>query len=154
MNLTKAILDSLLSYDAESGSFTWIKTGALAGSQRPRGSRQIGISRKIYLEHRLAWLHHYGEWPVNEVDHIDGDPSNNRISNLRDVSHRLNQQNQRRANRDSRIGMLGVSTANSKFIAAIHVGGKRLHLGRFITPEAAHQAYVAAKRQLHEGNTL
>lgn len=107
------------------------------------------------MAHRLAWLYVYGEWPNGDIDHIDGDRLNNRIANLRDVSRRVNLENQRRPKACNKSGFLGVKTfRDQRFQARIQVRGVQLHLGTFDTPHEAHAAYVAAKRNLHQGCTL
>jgi hypothetical protein len=95
-----------------------------------------------------------GRWPNGVVDHINGDTSDNQWSNLRDVTHSVNCQNQRRAKRSNASGLLGVSFFDGKPRASISVDGRPIHLGTFDTPEAAHQAYVEAKRKLHAGCTI
>lgn len=91
----------LLSYDPETGVFTnqidrgyRAKAGAVAGGRsHKRGYRLIKLDYESYLAQRLAWFYVYGEWPVNEVDHIDGDTSNNKLANLRVVTHQQNSWN-------------------------------------------------------------
>jgi hypothetical protein len=95
----------------------------------------------------------YGYWP-NEVDHVNGAKDDNRIANLREVTHSENMQNQRGARSDSKTGLLGVSAHHGKWCARIRVKGTLKHLGSYSTPEAAHQAYVKAKRVLHPHGTL
>jgi hypothetical protein len=63
----------------------------------------------------------YGTWPKNQIDHIDGDRANNRISNLRDVSQSINQQNLKRSRVRSKSGFLGVSPSFGRFRAAIRL---------------------------------
>jgi hypothetical protein len=92
--------------------------------------------------------------PPRPIDHINGDPSDNRISNLRDVSRTENQENQRRAQRHNKVGLLGVSPNGKGFISRIKVAGRKVNLGTFPTPEIAHAVYVKAKRYLHAGCTL
>lgn len=107
------------------------------------------------LAHRLAWLYVYGEWPQHGLDHINGVRLDNRISNLRDVPQTINLENQRKAKGLTKSGFLGVErTRGGKWAARIVANGKRYGLGVFATPEAAHSAYVTAKRKLHEGCTI
>lgn len=165
-DLTAARLRELLHYDPETGHFTrkvrtaqrhkvgdradlLIKSGSNAGYYR------VAIDSRRYTAHRLAWFYVYGLWPTNDVDHKDSDPGNNRIDNLRDVSNLVNRENMRKARVNNLTGLLGVSThAPGVFRASVHVSGKRIHVGLFDTPEAAHAAYVLAKRKLHKGCTL
>lgn len=149
-------------YSPEHGRLFWIKrpakptsVGSLAGTIGNNGYRYINFKRRKYLEHRLVWVFCHGDWPKNDIDHINGDKQDNRIENLRDVTHSVNRQNNRQARSDSLTGVLGVSrTKNNQFSAQIYLQGKRKVLGYFSTPEAAHEAYLTAKRQLHEGCTI
>jgi len=153
--LTAERLRELLDYNPESGGFTWlarlathIHIGDIAGNNN-RGYLEIGIAGRVYRAHRLAWLHVYGVWPTGVIDHIDGNPSNNRICNLRDVSHVGNMQNQRRSKSDSTHGILGISKNGTNWAAQITVGGVKYYLGTHKTQELAHEAYLVAKRELH-----
>lgn len=80
----------------EDGHLFWKKCkpgrqiGKPAGHCDRTGYRRIMLDYKMYLAHRIIWLLHYSEWPVNYIDHIDGNPRNNKIENLRDVSHSEN----------------------------------------------------------------
>lgn len=153
-----------ISYNAETGVFTWLDTawhkrnrGVEAGSKKRNGYIEIQFNGKMLKAHRLAWILVYGDLADDvEIDHIDGDRSNNRLSNLRAVGRSINQQNQRNARSDSTSGLLGVSwySAGGKWKADIRVNGKKKHLGYFNCKDAAHQAYLNAKRVMHEGNTL
>jgi hypothetical protein len=93
--------------------------------------------------HRLAWFLHYGHLPVNSIDHIDGNKSNNRIDNLRDVT---NQQNH--WNRTTAKGYCWHKSAN-KFCAYIGINGKSKHIGYFHTEQEARNAYLKAKETYH-----
>ncbi len=88
------------------------------------------------------------------IDHINGDKVDNRLENLRLVSHGENLQNIRKPMRNNTSGFLGVCRSGGKFMATISVNGKSLNLGSFDKPEAAHAAYVAAKRRLHACCTI
>ena len=153
-----------LGYDSETGELRWKSTlgsralvGNLAGCvNKTHDCQYIQFQGKRYLAHRLAWLLTHGKWPDGVIDHLDGNPLNNRISNLRDVSNSVNGQNQRRTRSNTTSGFLGVTfnKRDSKFKAQIMLDGKSKYLGLFPTAELAHAAYLAAKRQLHEGCTI
>ena len=90
--LTQEYLKSILDYDLDTGIFTWkinkakrTKIGDIAGWSY-NGYREIEINDKKYKAHRLAWLYVYGEMPNKLIDHIDGNRSNNKISNLREAT--------------------------------------------------------------------
>lgn len=150
-----------LHYDAETGAFRWRSESRkrsdlkeIAGSTTSNGYIQIKVGNRKYFAHRLAWLYVYGEWPKNQVDHIDGCRTNNRIANLRDATNEVNCQNLRRAHSKSSNGYLGVTRVKDRWASNISVNGKRIRIGVFDTPEQAHQAYITAKRQLHPGCTI
>lgn len=160
--LELAELRRLLYYDPETGVFVWSASnsnsspvGSVAGrSTNSDGYRSIWINKRCYKAHRLVWFYVHGEWP-DQIDHKNGIRDDNRINNLRSVPSKLNTHNQRAPHRHNRSGFLGVSIkANGKYIADIRVNGKKRFLGTYETAEAAHAAYVAAKRVLHEGSTL
>ena len=160
-DLTAARLRELLDYCAETGRFTWrvrssakAPAGAVAGGPDSSGYTKIGIAGHDYRAHRLAWLHVHGKWPEGQLDHIDGNPGNNAIDNLRDVSQFVNQQNQRKAHADSTHGLMGVSRRKTGWIARINIDGAHRYLGIFKTPEAAHDAYMSVKRTQHRGCTI
>lgn len=162
--LTAERLREALHYDPETGVFTWrkcakksIAPGSVAGAAESKGYWQIKLYQKVYAAHRLAWLYVYGDWPKHAIDHINGDPRDNRIENLRDVPEKVNSENKRKAFCTSKTGLLGVSPDvkwKGKWRARINVRGKPLLIGYFDDPEEAHQAYLAAKRKLHEGCTI
>ena len=154
-------LRALLNYDAATGVFRWlvapnrrIKPGSVAGCLDTKGYRYIICDGRRYLEGRLAWFYTTGAWPKDQIDHIDGNKSNNRFANLREATQSQNMQNQRRAMRSNKIGVLGVSLDRGKFRAQIWFDGKQKFLGYFATAEAAHAAYLAAKRKFHPTCTI
>ena len=154
-------LRSILAYDADTGVFTRlvrtghrVKVGDVAGSKNGLGYIAISVVGRARYAHRLAWLYMHGEWPAGDIDHIDGNPSNNAIANLRDVSHRVNQQNRRRAQSNNTSGFLGAARKRKRWQAIISVDGKLRRLGTFDTPAEANAAYLEAKRLLHPGCTI
>lgn len=134
-----------------------MRGGKVAGNTNHAGYVRIGLGgakSNSYMAHRLAWLYMTGEWPVADIDHINGKRSDNRWVNLRSVSRSVNLQNQRVARSNNNTGLLGVTRTRGGFGAQIAAYGEQRWIGTFQTPEAAHAAYIAAKRVLHEGNTL
>jgi len=155
--LTYEQLKQLLHYDPETGHFTWLKSvssrlraGGRAGRERTNRYRYVTVQRVRYAEHRLAILLTIGSWPEHEVDHINGNPWDNRISNLRVCTHAENHQN-RKMPSHNRTGFQGVTwhKQRSKWRAYVGVSGKHKHIGLFDTKEEAHEAYLKAKAQLH-----
>lgn len=155
----------LLHYDSETGIFRWrvrpwkrsrAKAGDEAGYRRCDGYIRVGINGVSYYGHRLALLISTGKWPSELIDHIDGNPTNNRLANLRDVTGTVNAQNLKRTRANNRSGFLGASyhKHSGLWSARIRVDGRCNSLGYFTTPDLAAAAYLSAKRQLHAGNTL
>lgn len=130
-----------------------VKVGDVPGWSA-QGYRLMNVQKKTYWAHRLAWLYVYGSWPNGQIDHINGDRSDNRIANLRDVTPSVNSQNQRRAKAHNSVGVLGVYKHGTRFRARIRHKGRLCCLGIYDSADAAYGAYVAAKRKLHEGCTL
>lgn len=155
--LGQELLRKHLIYSPETGHFTrriGRKAGGIAGAINNNGYRLIHVAGHFCRAHRLAWLYVHGVWPTGEIDHINGVRDDNRLENLRDVSMVTNQQNRRSALVRNAVGLLGVSKSKNRYTAAIYAEGRDRHLGTFDTPEAAHAAYVDAKRELHDGCTL
>jgi hypothetical protein len=160
--ITQQQLKDLLAYDLETGIFHWkvkpskrFPAGMQAGSN-VHGYIRIHIKGKLYGAHRLAWLYVYGHHPSDQIDHINGNPSDNRISNLREADSVQNAQNRRRPQKNNSTGLLGVAYDKTKnrYRARIYINGKRTYIGKFKTPEEAHAAYIQAKRTHHTFNTL
>lgn len=129
--------------------------GKRAGTDDGKGYTIIKVDQVIYPAHVLVWLHAKGEWPQHEIDHINGEHSDNRIENLRDVTRGVNAQNIRRPQSGKPSALpLGVSPSRGLFVAQIRIAGRQTNLGRFATPETAHAAYLAAKRAHHPGCTI
>lgn len=160
--ITKERLHELFEYDIDTGVFTrktsfnrW-KVGDKVGYVNTDGYIEAGVDGEYYGVHRLAWIYVNGDIHVDEIDHINGVRDDNRISNLRPATKAINAQNKRVARVDSKSGILGVCwhKTSSKWHAQIQVAGKKLHLGTFVNKEDAYDAYISAKRKMHEGNTI
>ena len=155
-SLTQHQVHSLLSYDRESGVFTWrvspspfIKAGTVAGCPDRDNYLRIRINGKKLAAHRLAWLYVQGHMPEVHIDHINGIRTDNRFVNLREATNAENGQNQVRPRSNNTTGYLGVSRSHRRFRAEIAHRGKRIKLGYFDSPEEAHEAYKKAKREVH-----
>ena len=147
--LTAEKLRELLHYDPATGIFTWkvrtanqVKAGDVAGSPSG-GYLQIMVLSRLYKAHRLAWLYTSGEWPKDQLDHVNRVRTDNRISNLREATNKQNQQNTGKR-RDNTSGHPGVYWYKriSKWQAQITHNQKHIHLGSFTTVEEA----IAARK--------
>jgi hypothetical protein len=154
---SQTILHHHFNYDAESGEFRWKKVhysnlhllGQVAGTVRRTGYRFIGVPGFGLLgAHRLAWIYVHGLTIGGaEIDHIDGNPSNNAISNLRLATSSQQKQN-KRVQSNNRSGLKGAyyhaCRRGKKWRSQIKVGDTLIFLGYFHTPEEAHAAYASA----------
>lgn len=169
------LLRQLLKYDPEEGKLYWvrrptsmfkpsrIKQGVrtaewsankwntrFAGKEAFTATRNDGyrigsVNGRLLRAHRVAWVVHYGEWPAEDIDHIDGDPTNNRINNLRDVSNLENHRNEKKsANNTSGFNGVHWDAANKKWRALIKVNFRNICLGRHDSFDAAVAARKAA----------
>lgn len=139
----------ILGYNSETGVFTW-KTrrgarafaGAVAGSLDRKGYQVIIINRRTYMAHRLAWLIMYGNWPLDQIDHINNVKSDNRLANLRQATGSQNLSNVPLTKRN-KSGVRGVSwnPNRRKWVAEIRVNTKLKHLGYFEDIADAATAY-------------
>jgi hypothetical protein len=139
-------------YDPETGMLRWkvraarnVKVGDITGNKTTGGYLQIRWNYRNLSVHRIIWLMVHGEWPSEEIDHINGDRTDNRIVNLRCVSRRENLQNLKR----HRSGCLPGAKRFKKNLKApwearITIDGKYRYLGMFATEQEAHEAYLAA----------
>lgn len=162
MNLTLERLKELLHYDPETGAFTRlvqtcsrIRVGDVAGClHKTTRYLVINVCGVKYLAHRLAWFYMNGVWPDLDIDHENTIKSDNKWKNLREVTHSVNMQNQRKAHSNNKTGLQGVIPNGKYFQAQIGLDDGSQYLGSFPTAELAHQTYLNAKREMHPGCTL
>jgi hypothetical protein len=152
--LTQERLKELLHYDPETGVFTRLKNRRKISSSNKAGYVTIRVLDARYPAHRLAWLYITGSWPLHMIDHINHNGLDNRWNNLRSATPSENQQNQIAPRQQNRLIGAHWNPQKRKFTSAVRVGGVLKHLGHFNTAEAAHEAYVQAKRKHHPFNTL
>ena len=163
--LSIELLNKIISYNAETGTLLWkemsIETGAALG-KNTRGiiifnskvahtaisnitnqgyvrlSIRIKGNKHEYRAHRVAWALHYGEWPVGDMDHINGDRADNRIENIRLVSISDNQRNLCMP-KNNTSGQMGVHYDKriKKWIARISDKNKKVQLGSYVLLEDA-----------------
>ena len=150
------VLKEYVVYDASTGLFrrTGVfhqqgraRAGDIAGAPDNKGYWRFSIKGVSYQCHRLAWLYVYGVMPDQDIDHINGNPADNRIENLRLADDSTNQANRKRPSTNT-SGFKGVTwnAKSSKWQSGIKVNGKSTHLGLFSDPAEAHEAYLSAAR--------
>jgi hypothetical protein len=153
---TQAELRTLLAYDPDTGRFTWrvsrgtVRAGSPAGWLHKLGYVYIGLNGKNYKAHRLAWVYTYGTDPVGLIDHIDRNPANNGLANLRAVSDGQNNQN-KRVYKNSASGHKGVGWYARRNLWRVRIQheNKVVLVGFFATVAHAVEARKAAEKQLH-----
>lgn len=149
-------LKQFISYCPETGGFKRldgykVKKGCRAGGLDALGYLKIKLDGFTYLGHRLAWFYMHGKWPADEIDHINNNPSDNRLVNLREATPSQNKAN-RMLPRHNTSGCKGVSyyTADDIWVVRFLAGGKNIYIGRFKEKEEAIQAYKDSIHKYHE----
>lgn len=163
--ITQELLQELLDYDPDTGVFTWLRrpgndrctnswnaryAGNRAGLVNARGYRMIRIGGPQYRAHRLAWLYVHGEWPADQIDHINGVSDDNRIANLREATNSENCRNKGKMPNNT-SGFKGVywNKNTRKWLAGIRVSLKFIPLGYYDCPKEAAAAYAVAAAKYH-----
>jgi len=173
-SITQEYLKSILDYNPDTGIFVWRErpveyfkdgkqtkehncnawnaknSGKQTGSQNSGGYLLIWIKNKIYSAHILAYIYMTGKQPDKDIDHKNGNPSDNRWVNLRLATDSQNQANSKTP-RTNTSGFKGVSyiKRDNKYQAQIIVSGKNIYLGYFETPEKAHKTYCEAAEKYY-----
>jgi hypothetical protein len=160
-------LRELLSYNPETGLLTWRVrpinhfpderawkswntrySGKITRSMDGLGYIRVNIKGTPFMAHRICWSIYYGSLP-DTIDHINLDPSDNRIVNLRECTMSQNQHN-RAKNKNNKSGFKNVCLdANNKWRAYIVKDYKQKHIGSFDTPELAYAAYCKEASKFH-----
>lgn len=128
----------IFEYDEHTGVIKWVycaanrRRGKTVGSRTRSGHLELSYKRQRLYAHRLAWLLANGDWPKGHIDHINGDPADNRLVNLRDVNNADNHKNMKR-HFDNSSGTTGIyfNKRAKKWQAYICVKGKQMYLGVF-----------------------
>jgi hypothetical protein len=154
-SLSRERLQEVLDYDPDTGIFKWkvsrggSMAGNVAGCVGAFGYRLISVDYILYQAHRIAWFYMTGAWPNNLIDHINGNPSDNRFSNLRQATKSENNQNSRSSRGSSVFRGVSWRANRNKWRAVIMVGKKQYYLGHFEDEKEAAEAYQSARRRLH-----
>lgn len=149
MEITKETLLEKFDYDKEKGLLIWKNPplsrpklkGNAAGCLMNKGYLKVNLSGKTHLVHRLIFIIEFGYSPY-EIDHLNGNKTDNRVSNLRNVSDRQNACNRGRHRKGKLVGA-SVEKSRHKWRAQIEVEKKKIHLGYFGTEEQANAAYLS-----------
>lgn len=152
-DLTAARLRELVNYNPDTGLMTWkisrnqkALAGTEVGHQEAKGYRSACIDGKDFKVHRLAWLYVYGQWPKNQIDHLNQIKDDNRIVNLRDVTNSQNQLNIKiKSNNTSGLRGVHFDSRAKTWRAQISRNGVRQTLGSFDTKEKAATARATAE---------
>ena len=153
----------LLDYNPKTGILTWkadrgggIHKGDIIEGISNRGYKVVRIDGVRYQAHRLAWLIHSGTFPQGQIDHINGVKTDNRLSNIRDVSHRENTQNRAIHRKGKLTGATLDKRGNRRkcWISQAKVNRKTVFIGMFFTKEEAHEAYMNFITNLNEPHTI
>ena len=154
MEITQALVRELFNYREDGFLIAKTRVGrrkenSVVSVMNVKGYYVTRINKRTYGAHRIIFLWHHGYLPP-EVDHIDLNRGNNRIDNLRSATTQENQRNTR-ARRNNSSGFKGVVYEKDRgtWRALICLDRKKIHLGRFSTPEAAHAAYKKAADKHH-----
>lgn len=151
MTHDQKFLREQLQYNPETGVFTRLtgfRRGRVAGGKSSSNGRwTISVGTKRYLASRLAWVWMTGKFPVNEIDHINRNPLDNRFCNLREATRSQNDLNKIRK---PKTGSRNIYPHLRHFRVALYKNGKQLRFGTYKTlaeAEAVRDAAVA----LHYG---
>lgn len=141
--LTVERLRQVLIYDPATGVFRRRTTGKLAGCSVGGGYVRVGVDGGRYEASRLAWFYVHGVWPADLIDHVNLDPSDNRLCNLREATRSQNGANSP-CSKNNRVGVKGVRRRGDRFQARIMAAGRLMSIGCYPTAEEAGRAYASA----------
>jgi len=152
--ITYERLNELLEYYPNSGGFLWktsrrgVSAGSVAGTIRDDGYIKICLDRRIYFAHRLAFLSMTGKLPTLNIDHINGNTSDNRWCNLREATYQENGMN-RSQNKNNKTGVKNVRFTKGAYQVDICIDGDRKYLGRYEDLELADLVAQEARSKYH-----
>jgi len=150
-------LTRAFSYNPETGELLHLlrKKGSMNGFLRKDGYIQVKLQGKAMLAHRVAWKIHHGDFDEQlQIDHINGVCHDNRIENLRISPSQVEQGQNKKVFKNNTSGYTGVGKSHNKWQARIMLNRKSISLGYFDTPEAANDARIKAKAELHTFNPI
>jgi len=168
--LTRKQILELFNYDKENGRLYWkvrpsqrAKIGNAAG-YISNGYHMVVYNGVHYRIHRLIWVIEHRREPIGDIDHINGNRGDNRIENLRECTRRENTSNKECHRKGHLVGThyikpefkgeKSIRPFNRPWQSSIQINGKRIYLGRFLTQEEAHQAYLKALNYFQLKNNI
>ena len=173
MRISYEEASSRLDYSPETGDITWkthkhaYRVGQKLGYVAKDGYYRITLKyfcseakdfiKRSLMCHNIAWILSQKPEPgaLHVIDHIDQNKANNKLSNLRLVTHMENNLNISKARSTNKLQLLGVreyqSSLGPRFTASLYLKGKPIHLGVFGTAQEAANAYTLAKEQHFPG---
>ncbi|AVX37811.1 HNH endonuclease signature motif containing protein [Yersinia massiliensis] len=135
-----ALLKEALKYNPETGNFTSaLHSGVkVRGMIAENGYLKVSFNKQVFFAHRLAWFYVHGKWPTADIDHINGNPSDNRLCNLREATRARNTHNQR-LGKSNTSGARCVSWSRNakRWVIQITRFGHRFNLGTHADKEKA-----------------
>jgi hypothetical protein len=147
LELDQNLLQKIFKYEPNTGVLTHAvntpprgKLGTEVGWINGHGYRRISIKGREYPAHKVIWMWMTGTYPLNDIDHIDGDRSNNSWTNLRLSTRSQNLMNQGRKP-NNKSGFKGVTSRGGSHSAQFRIGGKIVRIGSFSTAREAAEAY-------------
>jgi len=157
--MTQEQVRQMFDYNSKTGKLRWRvgrRKGRVAGSTKNKYGYVMLIlgkhPKKGYYGHRLAWLWVHGEWP-SEIDHVNGQRSDNRLTNLRLATRSQNMANAQLGRKAGKGGLKGIHfekrNPHNPWIAKIQKDRRQYHLGCYATPELAHAAYYEAAKSMY-----
>lgn len=160
--ISHAEVRRIMAYDPETGILRWRVradrdhswnmrfSGEEAGAVLTLGYRYINFNKRLHPAHRIAWLWMTGDWPKDDIDHINGDRADNRWANLRAATQMQNSANQkvRSTNTSGTKGVCWIAK-KGRWRASIMVAGKTIYLGYFSALDDAIAARKAAETEHH-----
>ena len=154
--LNQSSLKELVLYDPETGIFVWKKgrAGASAGKKigclKPSGYIVALVNGKLHRLHRLAWLYTTGEWPKHEIDHINGNRSDNRFCNLREATKAQNNWN-KKVRKDSKVGVKNVIYYPKWGAYYVRITANKItqNFGPFKTKDEAEKVSLEKRKEIH-----
>lgn len=147
-------------YDSEQGQLVYRTSGSrraageVAGSDKHDGYRRVKLKGHTFLATHVIWMYHFGKWPANTIDHVNGMRDDNRLANLREATRSQNCANKQSFWKSPESGFREVTLkrvrGDLKYRASIGIGNKNKELGVFDTAEEAAATYDAAAMCFHK----